>query len=151
VAVVSFLIFFSFPPAWGGEEKPVQISFGSQTNGVPWELRPKADRLSVKPGNLVRGVFRLRSRAVHQATVLVRHRFEPPEMIRYLPTIECGLQFTITMDPGEEHEFESEFFLHEGVPDGVSEAVPAGTPFILRGSDFRRKRPRTYLSSYLFF
>ncbi len=119
LAVASFLIVFSFPPARGGGGKPVQISFGSQTNGVPWELRPKADRLSVKPGNLVRGVFRLRSRAANQVSVLVRHRFEPPEMIRYLPTIECGLQFTITMDPGEEHEFESEFFLREGVPDGV--------------------------------
>lgn len=119
MAVASFLIVFSFPQAQGGEGKPVQIHFGIQTNGVPWELRPKTDRLSVKPGNVVRGVFRLRSRAAHQATVLVRHRFEPPEMIRYLPTIECGLQFTITMDPGEEQEFESEFFLREGVPERV--------------------------------
>jgi len=104
--------------AEGAGQRPVEIHFGSETNGVPWELKPEKESLSVIPGEAVRGVFRLRSRASRRATVLVRHKFDPPEMIRYLPTLECGLQFTITMDPGEEQDFESEFFLREGVPKG---------------------------------
>jgi len=104
--------------AEGVGQGPIEIRFGSETNGVPWELRPEKESLLVIPGEAVRGVFRLKSLASRQRTVLVRHKFDPPEMIRYLPTLECGLQFTITMDPGEEQEFESEFFLREGVPNG---------------------------------
>lgn len=102
--------------AEGGKPRVVEIRFGSETNGVPWKLTPERESLPTRPGEAVRGVFRLKSLASEQKTVLVRHKFEPPEMIRYLPTLECGLQFTITMDPGEEHVFESEFFLREGVP-----------------------------------
>lgn len=105
-------------PAEETKPEAVEIRFGSETKGVPWKLTPVKESLRIRPGEAVRGVFRLKSLASRQRTVLVRHRFDPPEMIRYLPTIECGLQFTVTMDPGEEQEFESEFFLREGVPNG---------------------------------
>ncbi len=45
--VTALLIVSPSLPAEGGEKKLVQIRFGSETNGVPWELRPEADRISV--------------------------------------------------------------------------------------------------------
>ncbi|HLF88227.1 MAG TPA: cytochrome c oxidase assembly protein [Anaerolineales bacterium] len=100
----------------------IRVHFsGEAMNGLPWEFEPLQEIVLAKPGEIVRAVYRAKNLSGQPVTAKARHTDQPHEYLNSMNIMQCFCLIQQTLQPGEEMEMASAFWVAPDVPPMVKD------------------------------
>jgi cytochrome c oxidase assembly protein subunit 11 len=107
-------------PAPGASDREVTIQFLAQVGtGMPWEFRPTAQQLRVRPGEMHTTTYYVRNRAAQSVIGQAVPSVTPGPAALYLHKTECFCFVQQRLDAGEEKELPVTFYVGTDLPENI--------------------------------
>jgi hypothetical protein len=106
-----------------GWAQAIPVRFSAEIKeGLPWEFRPVQEAVLAKPGETLRGLYKVKNLSDRPVTAKALHRDKPEGLAdKYLEIVQCFCFIQQTLAPGEEKELPLIFRVNWDVPNNVKE------------------------------
>ncbi|WP_274425070.1 cytochrome c oxidase assembly protein [Chelativorans sp. YIM 93263] len=98
-------------------DKTVTVRFDANTNGIPWEFKPKQRQVKLRIGETSEISYLARNTASRPTTGTATFNVTPAIAGAYFNKVECFCFTEQELQPGEEYEMPVQFFVDPAIVD----------------------------------